>query len=71
MGAHSLLAVAYVELGHLDEARAEVAEIMRINPRFTLEGEKRAEEHGVGAFPFKDRSFGERYLADMGKAGLK
>ena len=41
------LAVAYVELGRLDEARAEVAEFMRLSPKVTLEGDKRAQEHGV------------------------
>jgi hypothetical protein len=71
MGAYSVLAVAYVELGRMDEARAEMAGVMRFNPQFTLEGERRAEEHGVGAFPFKDRAFTERFLADMGKAGAK
>ena len=70
LGGHWVLAVAYVELGRLDEARAEVAEVMRLNPQLTLEGERRAEEHGVG-YPLKDRALAERYLADMGKAGLK
>jgi adenylate cyclase len=71
MAAYSLLAVGYVELGQLDEARAEMAEVVRISPQFTLEGERRAEEHGFGVFPFKDRAVAERYLADMAKAGLK
>lgn len=63
--------MAYVELGRLDDARAEVAEVMRLNPQVTLEGERRAEEHGVGIWPIKDRVLAERYLADMGRAGLK
>ena len=65
------LAVAYVELGRLVEARAEVAEVIRLSPQLTLEGERRAEEHGVGTMPLKDRALAERYLADLGKAGLK
>ena len=69
--AHWELAVAYVELGRLDEARAEVAEFMRLSPKVTLEGVKRAQEHGVGGYPLKDRALAERYLADIGKAGLK
>ena len=70
-GGHWALAVVYVELGRLDEARAEGAEVMRLNPQLTLEGERRAEEHGVGALPLKDRTLAERYLNDMSKAGLK
>jgi adenylate cyclase len=70
-GGHWALAVTYVELGRLDEARAEGAEVMRLNPKLSLEGERRAEEHGVGAIPLKDRALADRYLADMGKAGLK
>jgi tetratricopeptide (TPR) repeat protein len=69
-GDHWILGVAYVELGRMDEARAEVAELMRINPHLTLEGTKRSEEHGVG-YPLKDRVLAERELADLGKAGLK
>jgi adenylate cyclase len=69
-GDHWILGVAYVELGQMDEARTEVAELMRINPQLTLEGTKRSEEHGVG-YPLKDRALAERELADLGKAGLK
>jgi adenylate cyclase len=67
---HWVLGVAYVELGRMDEARAEVAELMRINPQLTLERTKRSEEHGV-AYPLKDRALAERELADLAKAGLK
>ena len=38
--AHWELAVAYVELGRLDEAQAEVAEFMRLSPKVTLEAVK-------------------------------
>jgi predicted Zn-dependent protease len=71
LGGHWNLAVAYVELGRLVEAQAEVAEVIRLSPQLTLEGERRAEEHGVGTMPLKDRALAERYLADLGKAGLK
>jgi adenylate cyclase len=70
IAAHYNLAVAYVELGRMDEARAEVAELLRISPQLTLEGFKRAEEHGVG-YPLKDRAVADRELADVGRAGLK
>jgi adenylate cyclase len=68
---HWALTLDYVELGRLDEARAQVAEVMRLNPQLTLEGERRSEEHGFGIIPLKNRALAERYLADMAKAGLK
>jgi adenylate cyclase len=68
---HWDLAVAYVELGRQDEARAEVAEVMHLNPQVTLEAVKRAQEHGVGGYQFSNHALADRYLADMGKAGLK
>jgi adenylate cyclase len=34
---HVFLASAYAQSGRLDEARAEAAEILRINPNFTIE----------------------------------
>jgi len=37
IGGHLPLALSYIELGRLDEARAEVAEITRLAPQFTLE----------------------------------
>ena len=70
LAGHYALAVAYVELGRLDEARAEVAELLRISPRLTLEGFRYTEEHGV-AYPLKDRALAARELGDLGKAGLK
>jgi adenylate cyclase len=71
LGGHWILTLAYVELGRLDEARAELAEVKRLSPQLTLEGERRAEEHGFGIIPLKNRALAERYLADMAKAGLK
>jgi len=68
---HWVLTLDYVELGRLDEARAQVAEVMRLSPQLTLEGERRAEEHGFGIIPLKNRALADRYLADMAKAGLK
>jgi tetratricopeptide (TPR) repeat protein len=35
------LACAYAQLGQLEEARAAAAEVLRINPRFTIESSKR------------------------------
>ena len=36
-GPHLLLGSAYAQLGRLDEARKEAAEVLRINPAFTIE----------------------------------
>jgi adenylate cyclase len=36
-----LLISAYVRTGQLEEARKEAAEVLRINPGFTIEGYKR------------------------------
>jgi len=61
---HFNLAVCYAELDQLDEARAEVREILRLLPNFSLEVEGQN-------FPYKDPAALERYLAALRKAGLK
>jgi len=58
-GPHLGLAVDYVELGSDEEARAETAEVLRFNPRFSPRS------------VFKDPALNERYIADLRKAGLK
>jgi adenylate cyclase len=58
------LAGTYSALGREEEARAEAAEVLRINPKFSLEGLKRR-------LPFKDPAAVEPYLANLRKAGLK
>jgi adenylate cyclase len=35
--AHLCLAICYAELGRLEEARAEAAEVLRLNPKYSLE----------------------------------
>jgi hypothetical protein len=37
---HLSLAAAYAQSGQLEEARAEAAEVLRINPSFTIESWK-------------------------------
>ena len=64
LAAHAYLAVLYSELGREEEARAEVAAILRISPHFTLEGMKQR-------WTFKDPATKERLLAALRKAGLK
>jgi adenylate cyclase len=58
------LASIYSALGREEEARAEAAEILRLNPRFSLEGLKQR-------LPTKDPAVVEQYLASLRKAGLK
>jgi len=60
---HLWLAAAYAQLGQLAEARAEAAEVFRIEPGFTIERRKRT---GVYKHP-KDA---EHFLDGLRKAGL-
>ena len=60
---HVDLACAYAQLGQLEEARAAAAEVLRINPGFTIESAKRIDL-------FKDPKDLEHYVDGMRKAGL-
>jgi TolB-like protein/class 3 adenylate cyclase/Tfp pilus assembly protein PilF len=62
-GAHRTLAAVYVRLGRLDEARAEISELLKKNPDYTIETAK--------LFPYKDAAQLDRYVNDLRKAGLK
>ena len=62
--AHLLLASAYSELGQIAEAQAAAAEVLRINPQFSLEVHKQRE-------PIKDPAVLERHIAALRKVGLK
>jgi len=64
LGAHLTLAAVYSELGKEAEARAEIAEVLRINPNFSLEVHKER-------VPIKDPAMLERHIAALRKAGLK
>ena len=57
------LASAYAQSGELEEARAEAAEVLRINPRFTIESYKRL-------LVFKNPKDVEHRVDGMRKAGL-
>jgi adenylate cyclase len=61
---HLTLAAVCSELGREAEARAEAAEVLRINPQFLLEVHKQRE-------PIKDPAMLERHLAALRKTGLK
>jgi adenylate cyclase len=64
LGAHWNLAVIYDALGREAEAQAEVAEILQINPKFSLDGLQQR-------LLFKDPAENERILAALRKAGLR
>jgi tetratricopeptide (TPR) repeat protein len=57
---HVWLAVDYVELGRDDAAKAEIAEVLKLEPQFSL-------KLGLAAFPTEQTRAG----ADLRKAGLK
>jgi len=61
---HVWLAAVYNELGQAAEARAEVAEVLRLNPKFSLEVHKQR-------VPIKDPVVRERIIVALRKAGLK
>jgi len=62
--AHFNLAICYAELGRLEEARAEVAEVLRLQPYMSVEWLRQNGAYG-------DRALLERHLAALRKAGLK
>jgi tetratricopeptide (TPR) repeat protein len=61
--AHLLLAVSYVRLGRLPEARAEVEKMMKLNPAITVRGWRRG-------YSFIDPAILERCSLDLAQAGL-
>jgi TolB-like protein/DNA-binding winged helix-turn-helix (wHTH) protein/Flp pilus assembly protein TadD len=64
LGPHLTLAAVYGELGKEAEARAEVVEVLRLNPKFSLEVHKEK-------VPIKDPATLEWHVAALRKAGLK
>ncbi|NOT56508.1 MAG: tetratricopeptide repeat protein, partial [Deltaproteobacteria bacterium] len=62
--ARLMLAAVYSELGQAAEARAEVVEVLRLNPKFSLEVHRQR-------MPIKDPAVLERHIAALRKAGLK
>ena len=61
--AHLLLAIAYVRLGRLADARAEVGKMMKINPAITLQTWR------LG-YSFRDPAILERHALDLVQSGL-
>jgi hypothetical protein len=61
---HLMLAIVYSESGQAAEARAEAAEVLRLNRNFSLEVHRQR-------MPIKDPAVLERHIAALRKAGLK
>jgi adenylate cyclase len=62
--AHTCLATCYALLGQNDEAQAAAAEVLRIDPKFSVENlEKRS--------PYKNPEDRKRLVGALRKAGLK
>jgi hypothetical protein len=62
--AHLTLAAVYSALGRATEAQAEAAEVLRLNPKFSLEVHRER-------VPIKDSALLEQHIAALRKAGLK
>jgi adenylate cyclase len=63
LNAHTFLAACYSSLNRQAEAAAAAKEVLRINPKFSLESYAKR-------LPYKNKTDIERYLAALRKAGL-
>ena len=61
--AHLALAVCYAALGREEEAHAEAAEVLRLNPKFSV-------KNAAKRSPIRDKAVKERYIDALRKAGL-
>jgi adenylate cyclase len=61
---HLTLAATFAEMDKMEEARAEVSEVLRINPKYTVRLVPRS-------FPWKDQAEIDRLIDSLRKAGLK
>ncbi|MGB6702490.1 tetratricopeptide repeat protein, partial [Methyloceanibacter sp.] len=61
--AHLLLAIAYVRLGRMAEARAEVVKMMKIQPAITLQAWRLGHS-------FRDPAILDRHALDLAQSGL-
>jgi tetratricopeptide (TPR) repeat protein len=62
--AHIGLGTTYSLMGRDKEARAEAEEVLRINPKFSL-------DHFAKTLPYKDKSENDKVVNALRKAGLK
>jgi adenylate cyclase len=63
-GAHVWLAAAYAQLGQMEEARVEVAEVLRIEPNYTIDGTQKR------LYGFKFPKNADHFFDGLRKAGL-
>ena len=62
--AHYSLAATYIMMGREKEARAEAAEVLRLDPKFSL-------DYLAKVLSYKDQSVNDRTVEALRKAGLK
>ena len=62
--AHISLAATYIMMGREKEARAEAAEVLRINPKFSV-------DYYAKILAYKDQSQTDKFINALRKAGLK
>jgi adenylate cyclase len=62
--AHIGLTATYSSAGHKEDARAQAAELLRVNPEFSL-------EYLAKTIPFKTQADTERFISALREAGLK
>jgi len=63
-GGHGLLAATYAQLGQVEKARAEAAEVLRLGPSFTISGA------GRRLSAFKSPQDDKHFFDGLSKAGL-
>jgi len=64
LAAHMLVAAVFHELGRSEEARAEAAEVLRINPQYSLDIVRQR-------MPIKDPTALAHFIAALEGAGLR
>jgi TolB-like protein/Tfp pilus assembly protein PilF len=64
MFTHMVLAVSYIETGNVEEARKSAAEVLRVNPKISLDWLEKI-------LPWKNKDQVARWIGDLRKAGLK
>ncbi len=64
MFTHMMLAVSYIETGNVEEARKSATEILRINPKISL-------DYLAKMLPWKNKDQAARWIDDLRKAGMK
>ena len=63
MPTHLWLAVVYASSGRIEKARTEVAEVLRLAPRTSVEGQRKM-------IPYKDQAVRDRFIEALREAGL-